>query len=367
MSVVCALGFALWCWLIQWVLPPSERGSDFRAFYTAAAAPPDRVYDLAWFRQYQEDLGRRYGRADFQPFPRPPLYAAALRPLAALSYPQALYVWLGLLSATFLGAAWLIRDLYGGDSKILAALVSFYPVSFSLTIGQDSALVLAALLLAMRFHRRGRHWPAALFLSLAFQKFHLLLLVPLALVLFRKWPLLGRFGAWSALGALLNLALLGRSGLEQYRQVLAAGVVDRMVERAWNLRNVAAQLGWGGLGFAALALLLVGWFLWLSRRLEFEEAFWLSVTFSIVLAWHSLKYDYVLALPLLLLLWVRHRLWLAAALLFGGLWAHALAPERLAWLIPLLVAAMSLELWGTYHRRLLIGTGTGTLADKVPA
>jgi len=88
-------------------------------------------------------------------------------------------------------------------------------------------------------------------------------------------------------------------------------------------------------------VLVVVWFLFVARRLRFETAFWSAVGLSLLLAWHSFKYDYALAFPFFYLLWREHRVRLAALCLCGGLWLHAFLWERQTWVAAPLVVTLT--------------------------
>lgn len=188
-------------------------------------------------------------------------------------------------------------------------MIGFYPISFGLTMGQDSAFVLGPLLLALLFHRQGKEGVAAFFLSLAFQKPHLLRLVPLVLLLHAKRALFWRFAGWLGFWGALNVALIGPGGVRDYLHVVGAGVVDRLFVRSWNLRSLVFHFGWDKPGYVLGLLLVAAWFVWLARRLRFETAFWVAVGLSLLLAWHSFKYDYTLAFE--------RQTWVMAPLMVG--------------------------------------------------
>jgi hypothetical protein len=271
--------------------------------------------------------------------------AVFLKPFGWFDYKAAVHLWLVTISLATVGCAWLVRKLYGGDWRILLWMITYYPVSLSLSWGQDSPFVLGPLLLALLFHRRGADWAAAFYLSLAFQKFHLLLLVPVLLLLHAKRSLLMKFSLWIGFWGALNVALIGPDGVRDYISMLGAGVVDRLFVRSWNLRSLAFYFGWGKTGYVAGVVLVGAWFIWLARRLRFEAAFWSAVGLSLLLAWHSFKYDYTLAFPLFYVLWREHQVRLAAVLLGGGLWVHAFTMERQTWMLAPLVVASTILLW----------------------
>jgi hypothetical protein len=345
LEILSIAAFAVWCVFIQANIPLPDRGNDFPAFYTVAQAPWAKIYDLDYFTQFQQELRRPWGPHEVQPFPRAPVYALLLQPFGLFSYRAAVHLWLALISVGMLGCAWLIQRLYGGDWTILLWMIGFYPISFGLTMGQDTAFVLGPMLLALYFHREGRDGLAAFCLSLAFQKFHLLLLVPVALLLHSKRALFWRLAGWLGFWGALNVGLIGSGGVRDYLHVVGAGVVDRLFVRSWNLRSLAFHFGWDKPGYIAGAILVGVWFVWLARRLRFETAFWAAVGLSLLLAWHSFKYDYALAFPFFYLLWREYRVRLASLFLFGGLWVHALAFERQTWIMAPLMVGLSVLLW----------------------
>ncbi len=344
-AVAAGLVFAAWCLVLLGVARLPGRGWDFRVFYTAASLPFSDLYQLHQQGLFQRQLMQPWG--DWAPslFARPPFYALLLKPLAALSFPTALHVWLLVLCAVTLACAHLLASLYGGGWRVFLALFGFYPVSLALRLGQDVPLVLAALLLALRFRRRGSMWPAAICLALAFQKFHLLFLVPVALGLHRERALLVRFGACLAALALASVALVGPSGVRQYIELMQSDLMDTWFYDAWNLRATLWRLGGDRVVLWACMAALAAWFVWIQSRLDLETAFWLSVAFGLVITWHSYPYDYLLALPLLHVLWTRHGLVSAPLLLLGSLWPHFFLREAMSWAVAPVLILLSLELW----------------------
>jgi hypothetical protein len=121
-------------------------------------------------------------------------------------------------------------------------LVAYYPAVLALRLGQDSAFVLAALLLSRRFHRRGRDWMAVLALTLAFEKFHLLFLIPVALWLHGKRSLVWKLGICLATVTAASALLVGRSGWSDYAALLRSDLMDTPFLEAWSLRAMLGRL-----------------------------------------------------------------------------------------------------------------------------
>lgn len=124
----------------------------------------------------------------------PPLLAIAFRPLALLPFGVAAAVWEVALIASFVVA--LRRLGLGRPATWLALGMLAMPVAWSLTIGQAQVLVTALLVL-------GAPWAVALAANLK--------LLPLLAAVYwvgrRDWRSLGRFVAWIAALALLQLLL----------------------------------------------------------------------------------------------------------------------------------------------------------------
>ncbi len=133
-------------------------GHDFLAFYTAGRFViehrPDQLYDLDAVHQYQNQIKRRYGlevisERDFGPFWNPPFVAALFAPLALLSYPAALNLWMALNALALVGAWALLCRLAkarGWDAALLGLLLLVsLPTLQALNHGQNSALSLLLL------------------------------------------------------------------------------------------------------------------------------------------------------------------------------------------------------------------------------
>ncbi len=349
--IYVALGvliFACWSWLILGTLSFPKRGFDFRAFYTAASLPLDELYDFETQAVYQRELWKDWPEIDNvlpSPFPRPPFYALLLKPLGYLDYVTALHTWLVLLSLASVASVLLVGKLYGGGPGILVLLISFYPFSTALRMGQDSPLVLLAALLAIHFLRRGREWLAALCLAFVFQKFNMVFLLPVALLLHKKTSFLAKLATVVAGLAALSVALVGLDGVWGYYHLLTRGSLDLFFWNAWNLRALVWRFGWNQPLYVLLTVLVLAWLFVLLRKLEFETAFWMSISGALIVSWHSSGYEHPVVLPLIYLAWTRYRVYMAAFLLFFGLWPHFHFVDRISWLVTLTLLAFTVELW----------------------
>jgi hypothetical protein len=123
----------------------------------------------------------------------PPLLAIAFRPLAMLPFPVAAVVWEGLLLVAFAFSVWRLGLRL---PTVLALGILAMPIVWSLTIGQAQVLVTALLVVASP-------WAVALAGHLKLMPF----LVAVFWLGRRDWKSLGRFAAWAAGLAILQLVL----------------------------------------------------------------------------------------------------------------------------------------------------------------
>lgn len=342
-----ALGFLLfaaWCVLI--LGPPGlpGRGLDFRIFYTAASLPIADLYSFESQQEFQAGLWRQYGSFVTSPFPRPPFYAFVLRPLASLGYVPALHLWLVLLVLALGACGLLLRNLYGAGYGIFLACIGFYPIAVSLRNGQDSSFILLALLLGLKFHRQDRAWLAAACCAFAFQKFNMLYLLPVVLLVHREHKLLERLAVFGVALAVPSVSAIGPDGLNAYLALLTNGSLDELFWTAWNIRAMVWHFGWSQPLYALLTAAAIVGSVWLIRKLPFETAVWFSVAASLLLSWHSYCYDYTVALPFFYLAWRQYHVYLAGAALAGAFWPHFFDADATSWLIAAALLAAGIEL-----------------------
>ena len=176
-----AIGVAFYV-AVSSLMLPYARQHDFQSFYTGAAL----VRDGHAAQLYDYDLQTRYGTTS--PYIRPPFYALPLTPLALLSLENAFAVWIAVQIGALLAVWWWAYRRFGADALVFAAL--FHPVLAGIANGQDCAILLLILLGAFWAAERGQDRLAGVLLGLALFKFHLLLLLPAAMLVRRRWRML---------------------------------------------------------------------------------------------------------------------------------------------------------------------------------
>lgn len=290
--LVALLGLVL---LLGWGYPLRERAlsgeNDFLQLYAGArlVGTAELYEPEASYRIFREVT--RAG-AEFPGiyYTRPPFYALLLKPLAALPYRVA-YGIFQLVSVTLVGV---FVAVYGRGFPELVVLMAFSPVLLvTVANGQDAGMAVALAGLSFWWARE-RPVVAGLLVSLCSIKFHLFLLVPVAVVVKRQWRYLA--GAAAGLAVLVGVStvaagwgwwngywkLLATSSLHEDTGSMPAwrGVIYGMLGRDWVAGEVA-------LGVATAAL--VGW---VARRVQdLRLALSLSLTAGVLVSHHAYLQD----------------------------------------------------------------------------
>lgn len=178
----------------------------------------------------------------------PPPVAWLMVPFTLLPVATAFWTWFAISLAALGFAAWRVSP-WRGAGRIVALLVGFgmYPVLIALQFGQVTPVIAAAIALAWDAIRRDRENVAGLLLVLVALKPQVGVFVPFALLLagYRRTFLVWLAGA--GVLALLSLASLGATGVEQLFSDLA--------EEQRHLDNEVWTLAWlVGVGPVSVAL-----------------------------------------------------------------------------------------------------------------
>jgi hypothetical protein len=150
-----------------------------------------------------------------------PAYEALLfAPLSWFSYRKALIVFIFL---NFGVIAWCIRPLsrkfqmLSDRWKPFPALLftAFFPVTYAITGGNDSMILLALLVGAWIALERNKDWHAGLLTGLAVFKFQVVIPVAVLFLIWKRWRFVGGFAITSSIAALISLLLVGLHGAKQ--------------------------------------------------------------------------------------------------------------------------------------------------------
>lgn len=240
------------------VAPPtflSQVTNDFIHFYTGAtlAGGPD-LYSAAKRVALQKELTGREHEALLHV--RLPVYYLLLKPLTALPLPAAHIAFQGLTVAIF-GAFVAAMSRSVPSLPVLAALSM--PVITNVLRAQDAIVVAALAGFGALLASKNRDAQAGCLFGLCAIKPHLFLLLPVAVVLYRRWSILQTAGATVA--ALLVGSFAGGGAhwparmLEAVRDPAAHPDKNLMV----SVHGLVSTFGWPGWtewGLAALAAVL---------------------------------------------------------------------------------------------------------------
>jgi hypothetical protein len=293
--------------------------TDARVFYTGAVLCGPDLYN--YDRQIQVQRGMV-----FAPYLRAPFYALALRPLLPFNFWPAWFV------VNLAALALLMRLLPPATERSRNSYISLFPLLFvagfllNVVFQQDGAitgLILTAVLLLARVRR---DWLAGAVLALTLQKPTLFLLLPLVLLLHRRWRALAGYAVTGAALAAVSVAITGWGAVRNYMDLIRRYPVE--LYRMPTAGGIAANLNWLPL-WPLLSVLALALVLWAVRRLEFGAAFCLAIAGSLFISPQSYGHDCaVLLLPL------------AYFFRRGGTFLRVMElvllfpPEQLLWLAP---------------------------------
>ena len=180
------------------------------------------MYSLSLQHQLFGQLrpGVRFG--DGERFLSPPPAAWLLVPLTPFGAQPAYFVWL-FLSVAALAAAWWLGAPGSGLVRVLWLLgaAGWYPVLYSLSLGQPVVIVLLGVIACWRLAESGKPYVAGAALALSVLKPQLTIAVPLVLLVVGQWRITAGWAVTTAVLALASLLMIGMHGVTDYRSLLA--------------------------------------------------------------------------------------------------------------------------------------------------
>jgi hypothetical protein len=280
-------------WIAIWYSMPPHILPDFSSFYEAGRLlSTPGLYKTETHLELQRVIHGGTNDA-VAVFLRWPVFAAAIRPLSELPFNKALNVWRVLMFAALAGfiAIWPRR------MNSLLALAWSFPAAMSLTQGQDTPLLLLGVAGAMMLYIRGQRFLAGVLLACAINKPQFFLLSVLPLVRWREW----RVALGLAMAVLIlfgvSCALQGPSWIVDYAQAVFNPNAQSHLERMPSIYAIVRQRALILL-FSALAIVLV----WRGARHGFAVGLCTSLVGALIISPHVYPADFLLALPILLMM-----------------------------------------------------------------
>jgi Glycosyltransferase family 87 len=223
------LGFEVLLWTVY--LPLGTRGiADFRQFYTGGymlrMGQAKRLYDYDKAVSLEETLVPVGQDTHFLLSITHPAFEYLLFvPSSLFSYRAAYWIFMVFNFALLALSLWLLRpplDALFDRWKWFPALLfaAFYPISRTLTQGQDSIIMLALLAGSLVALDRGEELTAGLLVGIGVFKFQVALPIALLFVLWRRWRFSLGFGISSCIAALVSLCIVGFGGARAYLGIL---------------------------------------------------------------------------------------------------------------------------------------------------
>lgn len=291
LRIACLIGAGACLW-IGFSVP--ERGGDFNEFYSAAKlAGSGHLYD--WDRIQKVELENG---AIVIPFGRLPVYAALMKPLAALPYPYARAVW---LLANLAALIWFALLWPGRRSDAVTMLCWSCPAAILLSTGQDTGLFLLFVTLGLRLLQSKRSFAAGLVLSLCAAKPHLALGIPIFLLARRKWGALAGGLAGGVIQTVVSFAIEGREWPARLLQLSRISDFSPAPAKMPNLLGLTHWLPHGAAAEAVLAVLVLAAAWRIARRSPLAVGATAAIVAGLLASHHAYVYDAVLLLPALLL------------------------------------------------------------------
>lgn len=293
------------------------------------------IYSLDLQHELWNQLRPGVPFGDGERFLSPPPMAWLVVPLTAFGAAGAFYAWT-VLSLTALAGAWWLAAPGSGPMRALwlLAALAWYPLMYSLSLGQPAMIVMVAVAAGWQLAEAGTPYAAGAVLALSVVKPQLALVLPLALLVAGQWRIAAAFAVTAAVLAGLSLVAIGAPGLADYRSLL----MEAQTIPNNRFFTLAVVFGPGTLSYVAAAVVLVVGLAaaYLNRNAGLPRLFALGLVASAVSATYWHLQDFTILVMAAWLFWrgsapVWQKLWLLAVVAAGEL-AWPLGP------IPILVA-----------------------------
>jgi hypothetical protein len=303
--VVAFLVFLLVCQILILIsgapLALSGQG-DFPALYRAGRM----IWSGERLHLYDPAAQERFDRAMFPGretatnyFYHPPAELLLLGPLALLSYKAAYFLWAVLSTGLLLFSARILQPQLGKlreaiDIPIPILFLAYFPVAMTLSLGQDSIVLLAVIVAACLQFLRKRDVACGAILGLGLFKFqHIIPLI--AILAVRKRPkLLAGFAATTVAFLAVSWVIVGTSGLISYWHILWR-LNPEMGWEMTNIRGIVESFG----GFRAYTLGISACiFLWCALKRFPNDAIDYSAALigTSLVSYHMHAYDLTILL-----------------------------------------------------------------------
>jgi hypothetical protein len=270
--------------------------NDFLAFYVSGQLVlQGKLYNIPAFQAAEAAIMKNSVPALLlkRQAVRPPFFAAAFWPLAQLSFPVAVAIWMAVLLGATLGFVCLWPD------RAAAAIACCWSAGLSacMVSAQDPPLIL--LWLAIALHIRKAHpFLAGMLLVLCAAKFHIFVFLPVLLWRHKLWR--GFLAGGVALVA-ISFAAGGWHWPLQYVRALSQDIVSPGVQNMANLRGLFVTWPHAGaweIGAALLVAMAVAAAVW---QTDFLGGLAVVLLGGMLVSHHAYVQDCALLIPVVLI------------------------------------------------------------------
>ncbi|MGH9672982.1 MAG: glycosyltransferase family 87 protein [Bryobacteraceae bacterium] len=281
------------CLFLIWAWPLADRAfsgkNDFLQLYAGARlVGTPRLYDIEASKEIHREITGTYYVSVY--FTRLPWYGLVLSPLGRLPYPAAYWIFQSISIAAFAVFLWAFLPRYRELALFCSVSV---PLLTNFMNGQDAGLVTVLAAFSVLLAARGRDFGAGLVLALCSIKFHLFLLVPVAVLLHRRWGILKGGLAGGAALFLLSILADGPRWPLRFLNVVGNPELHPGPDHMPTLRGLTFALAGENRALElALIVPVAALFAWLAHRIRsYEIVFGLSLAGGLLVCHHAYMQD----------------------------------------------------------------------------
>ena len=300
-TIASVLALAL---LPVWIVFSRRAGifaADFSAFYVAAHLPFAELYQPDAFGRMAQSLLGDLGIHYFPLYVRPAAFALPLQWMRWTPYWTAFALWVAVQYACYAATVFILYRKFGFLPYSLCLFGIFAPPMLGSLVGQDIAGVGLLLVAGLLLLESGSDVAAGLVLGLCLYKFNLLLLLPVFLLVKKRYRAACSFAVAGIFLAALSMWLASPAA---YLTTIS-DTVDRVSSQPGEM--VSAR-GWFELlhvpwAYYPAAAAIVAITIFMTWRLPLREAFAAMLAGSLLCGYHVNWYDHtLLAIPFALAL-----------------------------------------------------------------
>ena len=241
-TLIVAMGMSMLWVAVGAMVIESSRDHDFLNLFTGASlAWEGRFVDMHDPEvQFAKQKALLPGLPAVVPFVRPSYYALVLSPISRFPFEDAFWIWTAWHSLLLIACwVWAVRR-FGWDALIFS--VMYFPSAAGIIHGQDAVVMLVIGIAGYVLADRGRNFWGGFVWGLGLVKFHLLLLLPLAMLIRKEGNMLAGFAVSGCAALLSFIALSGVGGVRTYLDLLQRDELSRGLEAMVNVHALTANL-----------------------------------------------------------------------------------------------------------------------------